>query len=248
VAKAAGLSGGRRLAVALEGHYPLNARLSDQWNEKLAMDLGIIPGGYGWLFPKSDHLNIGVGGWKHFGPTLRSRLDRLAAYFGLEGVEPSYLRGHHLPVRLEGAPVGNRRIMLAGDAAGLIDPLSGEGIYAAIYSGKLAAEEALRFLQGESADLLGYGRAIDAFLGPDLLASQRFQDVFHLMPGVYAMLLRRSDRLWSTLCRLVRGEETYLSLRGRLGPLAGVVDVLSMAVQLPLLRERVGLTLPSEGR
>jgi hypothetical protein len=68
------------------------------------------------------------------------------------------------------------------------------------------------------------------------------------MPGVYAMLLRRSDRLWSTLCRLVRGEETYLSLRGRLGPLAGVVDVLSMAVQLPLLRERVGLTLPSEGR
>ncbi|HTE85519.1 MAG TPA: geranylgeranyl reductase family protein [Dehalococcoidia bacterium] len=241
VSRTTGLAGGRRLAVALEGHYPLRPGVEDKWRDKLAMDLGVIPGGYGWLFPKADHLNLGVGGWQHFAPTLRSRLDSLAGYFGLAGVEPVYLRGHHLPVRTREAPLGSGRVLLAGDAAGLIDPLSGEGIYAAIYSGRLAAEQALRFVGGTATDLSGYARAINAFLGPELLASQQFQDVFHLMPGVYATLLRRSDRLWDTLCRLVRGEETYLGLRRRIGPLAGLVDLLSIAVRSPLLRHRAGL-------
>jgi flavin-dependent dehydrogenase len=203
--------------------------------------LGIIPGGYGWLFPKADHLNIGVGGWQHFAHSLRARLDRLAGYFGLPGVEPTYLRGHHLPVRTAGAPLRRGRVLLAGDAAGLIDPLSGEGIFSAIYSGRLAAEHALRFLNGDVSDLSGYGRAIESFLAPDLLASQRFQDVFHLMPGVYAMLLRRNNRLWEVLCRLVRGEQTYLDLRQRVGPLAAIVDLLSYNERNSELGRRVGL-------
>jgi len=205
------------------------------------MDLGIIPGGYGWLFPKEDHLNIGVGGWQHFGPTLRRRLDRLAAYFGAIG-EPSYLRGHHLPVRIAGAPLARGCVMLAGDAAGLIDPLSGEGIYSAIFSSRLAARYALDLLSGATDSLLGYTRAIDSFLGPDLLASQRFQDVFHLMPSVYSMLLQRSDRIWETLCRLVRGDETYLDLRRRIGPGSALVDLLSYLVRRnATLSRRAGL-------
>lgn len=242
VARATGLAGGRRLAVALEGHYTLPPGSLERWQTTLAMDLGVIPGGYGWLFPKDDHLNIGVGGWQHFGPSLRGRLDRLARYYGVGGVAPSYLRGHHLPVRTPGAPLAGDRVLLVGDAAGLIDPLSGEGIFAAIYSGRLAAEHALRYLAGATPDLSGYAEAIDAFLGPDLIASQRFQDVFHLMPAVYMMLLRRSDRLWDVLCRIVRGEQSYLDLRRRIGPLAGLVDLLSFAARNSTLGRRAGLT------
>jgi geranylgeranyl reductase family protein len=242
VARAAGLSQGRRQAIALEGHYPMNDRMATRWSDRLAMDLGVIPGGYGWLFPKADHLNIGVGGWQHFGPSLRSRLDRIAAYFGYRQVRPSYLRGHRLPIRIQNAPLARGNVMLAGDAAGLIDPLSGEGIYAAIYSGRVAAREAQRFLKGESPDLLGYTRAIDLFLGPDLLASQRFQDVFHLMPAVYARMLRHSNRLWEMLCRLVRGETSYLELRRGLGPLALMVDGMSAFARLPAFQERLGLS------
>jgi geranylgeranyl reductase family protein len=241
VARTAGLSGGRRQAVALEGHYPLNDRMALAWNDLLAMDLGVIPGGYGWLFPKADHLNIGVGGWQHFAPTLRARLERIAAHFGFRGVEPSYLRGHRLPIRLKNAPLARGRVILAGDAAGLIDPLSGEGIYAAIYSGRLAANHARRFVNGDTPDLVSYTRAIDAFLGPELIASQRFQDVFHLMPGVYGRMLRHSDRLWETLCRLVRGEDSYLGLRRKLGPLAVLLDGMSTIARLPAFEERMGL-------
>jgi geranylgeranyl reductase family protein len=241
VARAAGLDGGRRLAVALEGHFPLDRQAVQRWHSALALDLGMVPGGYGWLFPKADHLNIGVGGWQHFAPALRSHLDRLAAYYGADGSEPSYLRGHRLPIRTAGAPLAGERVLLAGDAAGLIDPLSGEGIYAAIYSGRLAAEHALRFLSGQAANLHGYARAIDAFLGPDLLASQRFQDVFHLTPGVYALLLRKGP-IWDVLCRLVRGEESYLGLRRRIGPLAGLVDLFSLVLHHSPLDHMVGLS------
>ncbi len=247
VAKVAGLDGGRRLAVALEGHFPANAAAARRWQSAVAMDLGIIRGGYGWLFPKADHLNIGVGGWQHFAPSLRQRLSRLARYFGVSGAEPDYLRGHRLPIRTASAPLACGRVLLTGDAAGLIDPLSGEGIYAAIYSGRLAAEHACRFIDGAVPDLRSYARAIDAFLGPDLLASQRFQDVFHLMPGVYAMMLGRSDRLWETLCRLARGEESYLSMRQRIGPLAGMVDLLSFVLRHSPLGRMTGLAAGAGG-
>jgi len=242
VARACGLTGGRRSAVAIEANYPWAGPQDDRWTDTIAMDLGLIPGGYGWLFPKADHVNIGVGGWQHFAPTLRTRLDRLAATFGRSGQQAFGFRGHHLPVRVADAPLAGGRVMLVGDAAGLIDPLSGEGIFAAIYSGQLAASQALAALSLPEPDITGYKRVLEASLCPDLLASQRFQDVFHLMPSVYAQLLGRSDRLWGILCGIVRGEQTYLDLRRKMGPFAALLDLLSKLANAPPLRTRVGLS------
>lgn len=241
VARAIGLDGGCDLAVALEGNVLCADGVPERWRDTLAMDLGLIPGGYGWLFPKGDHLNIGVGGWRHFGPVLRARLDRLITYFGLPKSALTGIRGHHLPVRRPGAPLARGRALLVGDAAGLVDPLSGEGIYGAIYSGRLAAEHLLGFLQGHAPDLRPYEGAIEQRLAPDLLASRRFHDMFHLMPALYLYLLRRNDRVWDTLCRIVRGEQDYLDLRRIIGPLAGLVDLTSLAVRHTPLRRRVGL-------
>ena len=53
------------------------------------VELGVVPGGYGWVFPKGDHANLGVGGWMAEGPQLRVHLTRLAH---VHGVEPSSLR------------------------------------------------------------------------------------------------------------------------------------------------------------
>src|SRR5438105_15898112 len=94
------------------------------------------------------------------------------------------LRGHHLPVRRHGAPLSRGRVALIGDAAGLIDPLSGEGIYAAIYSGHAAAGAALDLLGGTSASLAAYAQEVERVLMPDLQASRRFQDLFYLVPGL----------------------------------------------------------------
>lgn len=222
-----GLAGPRDLAVALEANVHLAGDVPAEWQDTLALDLGGIPGGYGWVFPKGDHLNIGVGGWKYLAGSLRPKLVRLAHAHGFSPAHLRDLRGYHLPVRRPGTPIARGRVMLVGDAAGLVDPLSGEGIYAAILSGRLAARHALAALDGRVPDLSSYEQEVDRVLGPELRDSSCLQDVFHLMPPAYVAVLRHSDRLWWWLCRIIRGEETYCTLKRRAGPFGLLIDGLS---------------------
>jgi geranylgeranyl reductase family protein len=99
VATRLGLKPAGEHAVAYEANYPADAALSRRWDQMIALDLGGIPGGYGWVFPKGDHLNIGVGGWKSTGPTLRARLDRYARFVGLDPAKLFGHRGYQLPLR-----------------------------------------------------------------------------------------------------------------------------------------------------
>lgn len=241
-ARFTGLDGPRDLAVALEGNVYLPGGVPDPWRDTLALNLGGIAGGYGWLFPKGDHVNIGVGGWKYLAGGFRTHLERLVRYYGLDPKDIRNVRGHHLPVRRRGASLVRERVMLAGDAAGLVDPLSGEGIYAAIASGRMAAAHALAFIDGRAADLRGYQQQVDHELGPELAISSRLQDVFNLMPPIYVAVLRRSDRLWHWLCRIIRGEETYITLHRRAGPFGLLIDGASWATRhSALLGRRAGL-------
>ena len=140
VAKAAGLGEGIVRGVALEGNVPWEALRREPYDGTAWVELGIVPGGYGWVFPKGDHANLGVGGWLSEGPNLRGHLDRLARE---HGVDPSILesvRGHRLPMRELGSPAARGCVLLVGDAAGLVDPLSGDGMYEAFVSAKLAAD------------------------------------------------------------------------------------------------------------
>jgi menaquinone-9 beta-reductase len=72
-------------------------------------------------------VNIGVGGWYHIGPNLRPMLESLVTYYGFDPRSLHSVRGHPLPVRLGGAPLSHGNVILVGDAAGLLDPLTGEG-------------------------------------------------------------------------------------------------------------------------
>ena len=73
VARAAGLGGGIVYGIALEGNGPLQAGQQG----RATVELGVVPGGYGWVFPKDGHANYGVGGWASEGPRLREHLRRL---------------------------------------------------------------------------------------------------------------------------------------------------------------------------
>lgn len=210
--------------IALEGNIPADGELADAWSNAIAVDLGGTPGGYGWLFPKGDHLNVGVGGWQWLGPTLRARLAALCRHLGLDDSRMFGLRGYHLPVRARGAALSRGPALLAGDAAGLVDPLSGEGIHAAFWSGRLAAEAVGRVLDGETGDLGSYDEAMVRELLPEIDMSRRLQLAFQRTPRVYVAMMRRSDRFWGAIAGFVRGTNTYSRLRRRLGPLAWAID------------------------
>jgi geranylgeranyl reductase family protein len=144
VARAAGLGEGIVRGVALEGNVPWSLLDSSRYEATAVVELGAPAGGYGWLFPKGDHANLGVGGWASEGPSLRDHLARLARAHGVDPDTLGEVRGHRLPMRKVGASTPVRdNVLLVGDAAGLVDPLSGDGMYEAFTSARLASEAIL---------------------------------------------------------------------------------------------------------
>jgi geranylgeranyl reductase family protein len=140
VARGAGLTEGVVNGVALEANVSYGAIDAERVRSTAVVELGVVPGGYGWVFPKGDHANLGVGGWGDEGPRLREHLARLCRAQGVDAEALTGLRGHRLPMRRPGALPAHGRVVLVGDAAGLVDPLSGDGIYEAFVSAELAAE------------------------------------------------------------------------------------------------------------
>ncbi|HEX2503562.1 MAG TPA: geranylgeranyl reductase family protein [Miltoncostaeaceae bacterium] len=165
-AKALGLGADRAFEVAYEGNLPVSGAAAAEHRGRVILEIGTVPGGYGWIFPKGDHLNVGVGGWAAEGPRLRAHLDRLCAEHGIEVGELTALRGHRLPLRRTWSLAARGRAAVVGDAAGLVDPLSGDGIFEAFLSAKLASEAALDVLAGQEATMEPYqGRLRRALAG-----------------------------------------------------------------------------------
>ncbi len=162
--------------VALEGNIPLGALHSHDLERTAVIELAALPGGYGWVFPKGDHANLGVGGWGSEGPRLRDHLARLARAHGVDPEALTEIRGHRLPMRRLGTPAGAGRTLLVGDAAGLVDPLSGDGMYEAFVSARLAADAVA------SGDLDGYTAALSVALDRHAAASWAAKRAFDRYP------------------------------------------------------------------
>jgi geranylgeranyl reductase family protein len=218
VARSAGLAPVHDPPVALEANFPYASRnVPWDWGGTLALELGSMAGGYGWSFPKEDHFNVGCGGWRSEGGRLRGHLASLRRHYGLDAAPMENIRGHHLPTRTDGKAIVRGRALLVGDAAGLVDPMSGEGIYAAFVSGRLAADAIQRFLGGKSGDLWPYEAAVERQIMPDIRAASVLRDAYHYTPRPCYEVMRRSSVVRQTLCQLITGEKTYAGLLSQFG-------------------------------
>jgi geranylgeranyl reductase family protein len=241
-ARRAGLTVPRWQIIALEGNITPDGSFPERWQSRVGIDLGGVPGGYHWLFPKGDHLNIGMGGLPSIGSTLRRRLEGAIRAYGFDPAKLWGVRAAPIPIRRPDAPLMDGNLLLVGDAAGLVDLLTGEGIYGALWSGQAAARHLKRYLAGEAPDLQGYRREIEHRLLPELQIAFQMWAFFHFAPALAATLLwrrsgRRLSRLigWTRFCRLIQGEERYEDLRNAFGPLWLPVDLALRPAVFPLM-------------
>lgn len=195
----------RTYCIALEGNVPYDTAASSRYRGLVSLELGVVPGGYAWIFPKADHVNVGVAGWEQEGPKLRRHLTRLLAAHGISTDAVVGLRGHRLPSRQAGAPLAGKRVLLVGDAAGLVDPLSGDGIYEAALSAEEAAATAGSFLDGSVDSLDGYGSALVARTGPLCAASWEWKHAYDRFPRL-SFGITRLPFAWPVIQALLRGE------------------------------------------
>ena len=228
VAGALGFEPPQESAVALEANLPCPRGVPAWLGGRVALQFGWMPGGYSWLFPKGDHINVGVGGWTSVvGTELRPSLDRLCLSYGLDAGALVSLRGHHLPMLRPGAPLTACGAALVGDAAGLVDPLSGEGIYQAIASGIAVAPAVEDYLCGATDSLAGYERTVERELLPEIVASRALMEIFHAWPPPFVALLQRSRRFWRAMCHVLRGEQSLDRIVHSFGPLSHTLQPLA---------------------
>jgi flavin-dependent dehydrogenase len=204
-AKALSLGGAIVHGVALEGNVPYRALPPDRYLHRAVVELADIPGGYGWVFPKGDHVNVGVGAWAAEGPRLREHLARVCAAHGLVIAQLEDVRGHRLPLRRPGTNLASDRALLVGDAAGLIDPVSGDGMYECFVSAELAAAAIADLLGGRSSSLEPYAAALDAELAPLHRASWKLKRALDRWPRA-SWQVARTRLLWRSVERLLLGE------------------------------------------
>jgi len=226
VAKSLGLMKGVELGIGIEAEISVSNEELIKWNSLVGLDLGHMRGGYGWVFPKKDHLSIGVGGPLRQAKRLKPCYQRLLASQNLGSYEVIKLNSHFLPVFKKGMAIQQERSLLLGDAAALVDPFSGEGIYYAIKSAQIAAPIISQRLQG-TIELKDYQDNVDKEIMPELKASRALSRLFIWFPWLYFNLVKRSDHLGRAFCRLIRGEESYISIKERLGALQFLFDLLS---------------------
>ncbi len=183
--------------LGLELELPVGPDLRDRWRGRVLLDWGPLPGSYGWVFPKGDRLTVGVIAARGQGPATRQYLQDFVARLGLAGIEPVERSGHLTRCRGASSPVRNGRVIVAGDAAGLLEPWTREGISFALRSGIAAGDAAAR------GDLDAYETELRAELLPEMEAGAHLMRLFRRHPGVLhtAFATRPGWRAFAAFCR-----------------------------------------------
>jgi geranylgeranyl reductase family protein len=200
-AKQLGLADGVVHGVALEANYPYEARYAGA----IVLEIAVIRGGYGWIFPKGDHLNVGVGGNGEEAPKLRAELRTMCEAYGIDPESATDTRGFRLPMRLPRTLLARGTTAVIGDAAGLVDPFSGDGMYEAFLSAKLVTNAALDVLAGRAESLDAYQAAVERRIAPLTRAGWGAKGAFERFPRTtYA--LARLPVTFRALEKLLQGE------------------------------------------
>lgn len=207
-ARSVGLGGDYTYGVALEGNVPYGRVPEQRYRGVAVIELGTVPGGYGWVFAKGDHVNVGVGGWESEGSRLRAHLRRLCREHGVGEEAVEGLRGYRLPLRQPRSGLVQGRVALIGDAAGLVDPLSGDGISEAFLSAKLVSEAVLDLLTGREDSLAPYGPALARALNQPAAASWAAKRAVDRFPRL-TFAIARLPIAWKVVDALLRGELSH---------------------------------------
>ena len=226
VARQLGLLREAEMGVGLESEVYPEPRYLEPWTSTVSLDFGTIRGGYMWVFPKGDHLSIGVAGFIKFDTKLRGLLAKYLQFLQLGDYKQRLTKGHRLPRRRRGMPIQTGRALLIGDAAGLIDFWTGEGIYYALRSAQMASPAIYDYLEGAAAgDLRRYEKSIDDGLMPELHIARTLTRIGVWFPRLGYMLMKNSEWAWNSGCQILRGERSYHDVKRRMGRFAFLFDL-----------------------
>ncbi|GKY89294.1 geranylgeranyl reductase family protein [Sinisalibacter aestuarii] len=184
---------------------------------EMSIDFRIVDWGYGWNFPKHGSRTIGLGAIKGIDQDLKARMAR---YLKLQGVEADdvKIKGAHIPLGDYKPVPGRGAVLLAGDAAGYVDPLTGEGLAYAMETGAEAAEAAAEALKaGKPAEALGHYRKRIKYVETELDKAKKLRQYAFSskLSGLFREKLSSSVTMRQSFFDLLEGEASYSDIEKR---------------------------------
>jgi geranylgeranyl reductase family protein len=213
VARKAGWKETRKLIPAHEYQVVVNDDVLDRFTHSPRFDIDAVPGGYAWVFPKKEHLSIGVLSMQLRRINLNGFFEKYLKLLGIDEIRSIVRHAFLIPTSPRKDAFVKGRVLLVGDAAGFADPIVGEGITFAIQSGQVVA----RALLSGHLDENRVGKTYESELSRSLLKELRLARILAKVVYDYRGLRNwlfglYGQRFTEALMNVFTGVRTYREL------------------------------------
>ncbi len=214
VAKRAGFGPNRHLMPAMEAEISVGESILRRWQNRAQFDFGLIPKGYGWVFPKRDHLSVGICVIRGKPTDLNGPFRHYLKSLGLQGL-PMRTHGYVISLGPRARGFVKNRTILTGDAAGFADPVTGEGITFALLSGQMAARALIEGQLTEETVKRSYEKALKKHILSELkwgrVVARTVYDFPRIRPWVFRVYGRQ---MCEAMTDVVAGMRSYRAIMG----------------------------------
>tara|TARA_R110001632_G_scaffold6324_5_gene25871 strand:- start:53638 stop:54783 length:1146 start_codon:yes stop_codon:yes gene_type:complete len=210
-AKLTGWKETRLLIPALEYEVEVHPEDFERLSKSVRLDFDAIPMGYGWCFPKKNHLSIGLASFRRVKVDFKKLYrDYMENILGITEVINEEMHGFQIPVTPRTDGCVRKGVFLVGDAAGFADPLTAEGISNAIFSGIMAAEAIVESELDQQIAEENYNTKLNETLIPELKTGVRLSKLFYENEKIRNFLIKKyGDRICEVMTQILMGERTY---------------------------------------
>ena len=214
VAKLLGMDDTSTVAAA---SLQVPGEVSDRRKSMAFFDFGSLKNGFMWCFPKADGYSFSaayVRNPKGKSDELKKQLTKYAELFGLDASQGEY-REHPLNLWDKDRTLHGDRVLLAGEAAGVVDPLIGEGIRPAMFTGVKAAEAIHSAIAGEANALSGYTETVNTEWGGNLAKADFLAGIFYKAPKIAYKVGVKRPTAGQLMGKILCGELSYSQVAER---------------------------------
>lgn len=225
-AKMAGWAESRMMCPALEYEIQVPQTDFERLSKSVRFDIDVVPFGYGWCFPKKNHLSVGVGNFMKANKKAGNLKDYYQKYLKIlqiHEVTEAQSHGFIIPISQRKDGFVKQNVFLTGDAAGFADPVTAEGISNAILSGQLVAKALTTSSQSLTDAAANYTRLLNEQLLPELKTGEKLAQIFYKNKTLRNLGLKKfGQQAAEAMTDVFMGDRSYpkdykASIRRRLG-------------------------------
>jgi geranylgeranyl reductase family protein len=218
VARAAGLLEHRKTGFAIEAELAVSPDRLAAFGSYAAFDFSAYSRGYAWIFPKKDHVSVGIFQAKvGKAEGIRKALDLFISRNSfLVEARISHIQGHQIPLGGNRTPLSRGPVLLVGDAANLADPWLGEGLYYSLRSSEIAAGVICDGLKTGAVDLQPYTHQVNREIVSQLAQARLLANLVYLFPYPCSHLISQSVKMQKIVFGAIRGDFTFRQLNYQL--------------------------------